>query len=216
MKYKTKGIVLKSTRYRDNDRIVQIYTQDFGKVSYLVHAPASKRSVCRTPYLQALSVLSLEVDHHDKRELQHIVETSPLELHPGILADPLKAAIAFFMADLAAAALYSADQDEDLFDFLEDYSLRLDRCEEGIELFPVNFAVALMGHIGFYPTDSPHNDFVGLLNQDDRLLFQTVCQNKLTAPQSAKALRLMLQYFRYHLASNFRSDSVEMLLEMLR
>ena len=119
MKYKTTGIVLKSIRYRDNDRIVQIFTREFGKVSYLVHAPASKRAVCRTPYLQALTLLSLEVDHRDKRDLQHIVEATPLKFHPDLLADTTKSAIAFFIAETVCSALYANEQDVNLFDYLE-------------------------------------------------------------------------------------------------
>lgn len=217
MKQKTQGIVLRSMRYRDNDRIVDIYTRDFGKISYLVHAPASKRAACRAQYLQVLTVLSMEVDHHDKRQLQRIVEATPVELHPDILADPLKAAIAFFMADLAGAALYASDQDEDLYDFLETRSRGLDGCQDRLKQFPVEFAVDLMGQIGLSPTDSPENDFAALLTTEDRLLFQQLCKRTLLAEaQCGRALRLMLQYFRYHLPSSLRLDSVEMLLDMLR
>ena len=74
MIYKTKGIVLESFKYRDNQSIVHVLTEEFGKVSYLVYAPQSKRASIRQSNMQVLSILDMEVEHLPHRDLQRIKE----------------------------------------------------------------------------------------------------------------------------------------------
>lgn len=44
MLYSTKGIVLRLVQYKDNSYIAEIYTQKFGKLSFSVHRPQSKKA----------------------------------------------------------------------------------------------------------------------------------------------------------------------------
>ena len=74
MLYKTQGIVLHSLPYKDVYTILHIYTKDFGRVSYLVSRKSSKRSSLSRSLFMPLSILDLEVEHLNKRDIQRIKE----------------------------------------------------------------------------------------------------------------------------------------------
>ena len=74
MLYKTQGIVLHSLPYKEVYTILHIYTKDFGRVSYMVARKRGKRSSVSQALFMPLSVLDLEVEHQNKRDIQRIKE----------------------------------------------------------------------------------------------------------------------------------------------
>ena len=61
MLYSTKGIVLRLVQYKDNSYIAEIYTQKFGKVSFSVHRPQSKKATIRSYHLMPFSLLEMSI-----------------------------------------------------------------------------------------------------------------------------------------------------------
>ena len=62
----SKGIVLSALKYGESGRIVRIYTEEFGLLSFLVNSVGSKRGVVRSSMLLPLSLV--ELVHTNKGE----------------------------------------------------------------------------------------------------------------------------------------------------
>ncbi len=69
---KTRGIVLHTIPYKDNYSIVHIYTEHFGRVSYMVSGGSRKRRGGSRSLFMPLSVLDMDVEHGNRRDIQRI------------------------------------------------------------------------------------------------------------------------------------------------
>ena len=65
---KTRGIVLHSIPYNDKYSIIYMYTEAFGRASYLVARSRGKKSSVSKALFMPLSVVEMEVEHLNKRE----------------------------------------------------------------------------------------------------------------------------------------------------
>ena len=72
---KTRGIVLHTLPYSDTYTIIYMYTEMFGRVSYLVTRSRGRRSSVSKALFIPLSVLDMEVEHQNKRDMHRIRET---------------------------------------------------------------------------------------------------------------------------------------------
>ena len=54
--HRSKGIVLSALKYGESSRIVRVYTEEFGLLSFLVNSVGSKRGVVRSSMLLPLSL----------------------------------------------------------------------------------------------------------------------------------------------------------------
>lgn len=151
MQVKTTGIVLHSIKYSDSANIVTVYTRHFGRVSYMVHGVNKKKSVCRPAYLQALSMLEMDVYHVPGKSIQRIKDMRTMYQFTGIPIDPVKNAVALFIAEILFRTLWQTEPDENVFLFLENSIQQLDCCETGISNFHLIFLLKLTRYLGFEP-----------------------------------------------------------------
>lgn len=100
MLYKTQGIVLHSLPYKDVYTILHIYTKDFGRVSYMVARKRGKRSSVSQALFMPLSVLDLEVEHQNKRDIQRIKEVHLAFSASSFQLDPVKNVLALFLSEV--------------------------------------------------------------------------------------------------------------------
>lgn len=234
---KTRGIVLHHFKYTDNSVIASIYTDQFGRQSYLVNGIRNKSSKVRISMLQPLSLLEMDVYHNPKRELQHIKEARlEADLH-NIQSDIVKSSIALFLAEVLYKTLHEHEADHDLFGFLWHSIKMLEIETEGLANFHLMFLIRYSKHLGFFPGNnysagSPFFDMrnglfspaipdnIHYFNADEsRILnnllnlqfgnLQAVKMNHLTR---TNLLSKILEYFMIHLgkASDFKSLEVLM------
>ena len=100
---KTRGIVLHSIPYKDTSAIIYMYTEAFGRASYIVSRRRSKKSPLAKSLFIPLSVLDLEVEHLNKREIHRIKEARVCLPLQEILCDPVKNVLALFLTDKGIA-----------------------------------------------------------------------------------------------------------------
>ena len=62
MEQKITGIVLHTLKYNDTSNIVDIYTEQSGRASFLVKIPRSRKSGVQTVLFQPLSIIEVEAD----------------------------------------------------------------------------------------------------------------------------------------------------------
>lgn len=233
---KTRAIVLHATKYSDNAMIVHAFTEEFGRISYVVNGRKSKKATFRSALLQPLCLVDLTVEHQPKNEIQRIKESKLSVLCAAIPSDPLKSALAFFVSELLYRTVNEAHQDKPLFDFLQQSILILDLTEESIANFHLIFLTKLSRFLGFYPNVSeennftcfdllngvfcpeppPHNHFLthedaSLLHRLLQLDYGNMQQLGLNRVERMRMLENMVTYYRLHLQEKFTLKSVEVL-----
>ena len=87
---KTRGIVLHTIPYNDKYSIIYMYTEAFGRASYLVSRSRGKKSTVSKALFIPLSVLEMEVEHLNKRDLHRIKETRICFPLNDVCCDPVK------------------------------------------------------------------------------------------------------------------------------
>lgn len=148
---KTRGIVLHVVRYGDNSLISTIYTQDFGRQSFLVNAAHGPRSKNKAALLQPLFLLEMEVYYKQNREVQRIKEFRSAAPYHSIPFNIIKSTQAIFLAEVLFKILQEEESFPQLFDFLENSLLYYDSMEEGISNFHLWLLARLTEFLGILP-----------------------------------------------------------------
>lgn len=165
MHQKTTGIVLHTLKHKDSATIVTVYTRQFGRVSYMVHGVNKKKAVVRSAYLQALSIIEIDVFHNTKKSIQQIKDLHTAYNFIGIPYDPIKNALALFIAEVLYRSLKQTESDENVYLFIENAIQQLDHCETGISNFHLVFMVKLSRFLGFAPNiEETENRYFDLMN----------------------------------------------------
>lgn len=153
---KTKGIVLRSVKYGETSLVVSMFTELYGLQSYLVNGvrTASKKGGAKATFFQPASLLDLVVYHNEFNNLQRIREYKWSMLYQHILSDVVKNAVASFMIELLSKGVKEPEPNPDLFYFLEDSLLHLDKASGHVAAnFPLFFALHLPYFFGFRISD---------------------------------------------------------------
>ena len=101
---KTRGIVLHSIPYNDKYSIIYMYTEAFGRASYLVARSRGKKSSVSKALFMPLSVVEMEVEHLNKRDLHRIRETKLCYPLTEVFCNPVKNILALGEGDGAGFA----------------------------------------------------------------------------------------------------------------
>ena len=91
---KTRGIVLHAIPYNDKYSIIYMYTEAFGSTSFLVARSRGKKSPVSRALFMPLSVLEMEVEHLNKRDLHRIRETKLCYPLTEVFCNPVKNVLA--------------------------------------------------------------------------------------------------------------------------
>lgn len=152
MQEKSKGIVLFQIKYSDTSNIVNIYTEKFGKIAFLVRN-GKKKSASKSALFQPLTILDIDFSYSSKKELQYIKESRVVFPFNSIPYEPVKSSLVMFLAEILQKTLRHSETDKMLYDFLESSILELDNCSTGLGNFHICFLIKLSEHLGFSPNE---------------------------------------------------------------
>lgn len=151
---KTKGIVLHTIKYSENSLILVVYTEEFGRQSYMLSGIHSKKNSVSKKMIQPLSLLSIEVYYKSSRELQKIKEYKSLSPLAGLHSSIVKTTIGLFIAEILYRTIKEEENNPALFSFLLNSIQYLDFADKGVENFHLVFLILLSKFLGFYPHDN--------------------------------------------------------------
>src|SRR5947208_873121 len=157
MLHNTKGIVLRTVKYGETSVIVSIYTELFGIQSYLVNGvrKASRRSSGSAASFQPAALLELVLYHNELKQLQRIREFKWSYLYEHIFFDVKKNAVSMYMVELLQKVLKQPEENEPLFQFIEDAFIQLDKSDDAVAgNFAMYFALHLPVFFGFRIEDN--------------------------------------------------------------
>ncbi|MGT2888439.1 DNA repair protein RecO [Streptococcus didelphis] len=139
------GIVLYNRNYRENDKLVKIFTEKAGKKMFFIkHAGKSKLASVIQPLTSADFILKL-----NKTGLSYIEDYNAVETYRHINQDIFRLAYASYILALADVAIVDDEPDPQLFVFLKK---TLDLIEEGLdyEVLTNIFEIQLLDRFGIH------------------------------------------------------------------
>lgn len=209
MYQKLTGIVLHTLKYNDTSNIVDIYTEQSGRVSFLVKIPRSHKSGVRSVLFQPLAMVELEADIRPTGGLQRIREAKSLHPFCSLPYHPYKSSIAMFLAEFLYRVLKEEAPNEPLFAYLSHSIRWLDECEgRPFANFHLVFLMRLSRFLGLYPNvdDYTSGCYFDMLNACFTPLMPK--SGAFLKPDEAARIRLLLRmnYETMHLFGMSRTE----------
>jgi len=158
MLQKIKGIVLHSIKYQENSLIVYLYTNKYGRQTYIAKGVYSSKSKNKANLFQPLFLLDIETIYHERANMQSIRECKLAETFNTIHVNVYKSAIALFIGELLYKVIREEEVNNGLFEFLYNSICLLDELEDGISNFHLHFMTQLSKYLGFLPSNNSGNN----------------------------------------------------------
>lgn len=221
---KTEAIVLHSFKYGESKLIVDMFTREAGRLSFVVPLPKTPKSRLKKQYFQPMTLLEVECDLRQQVQLQRLKDARLLAAYTSIPFSPEKLALSLFTAEFLYHALRSEQQNVALFSYVSDSMQWLDMARSGYANFHLTFLLRLSRFLGFYPNlegfadgyvfdlragcfsaQVPvHHDFlqpsesrlVGVLM---RMCFPTMHRYRFSRHERNRIAEVLLQYYRLHI-----------------
>lgn len=239
MLHKTDGLVINTINYSDKYILVQIFTKEFGRVTYMVSKTRSKSSKVQRSLFYPLALLHLQVEHKPSREIQHIKEVQILHHQYDTMSNIGKTSVVFFLSEFLARILKETDKSEHLYEFLDQSVRLLEMTNQSIANFHLVFMLKLSHFLGFYPNleDYQPNSYFDMRN-GEFVQQQPLHNNYVTREESFHLARLarisfenmhkfifkrqdriniinrILEYYRLHLNEFPKLKSLDVLHEL--
>lgn len=153
MDIKEKGIVLRTIRFKDNQYISDIYTENHGRKSFLIRVPKSGKGKTNINIFQHFFQVEFEGIYKPNRDIQTIRETQLLHTYHDLPYNVIKTTIAMFVSELLIKCLYDQEENPELFMFLIKSGLILDNSPVTGN-FPIVFMKELAQFLGFKPENN--------------------------------------------------------------
>ena len=169
---KSLAVVLRTVKYGDGRIIVDMFTRQQGRLSFIVPLPKSAHSKIKKQYFQPLTLLNIEYALRPQAQLQTLRDVSLSAPLSSILSTPEKLAVSLFVAEFLCHALRDEQQNEPLFDYIYSSIEWLDAATSHYANFHLVFLMRLSRFLGFYPnlfveergTRSEERDYSSLNN----------------------------------------------------
>lgn len=155
MLVKTEAVVLHALKYGESRLIVDMFTREVGRLSFIVPLPKTAKARLKKQYFQPMTLLEVECDLSQRVQLQKLKDARMLTAYSSIPFSPEKLAISLFTAEFLYHALRSEQQDVPLFSYICDSMQWLDMATTGYANFHLTFLMRLSLFLGFYPNLSP-------------------------------------------------------------
>ena len=224
MSQKTVGIVLHTLKYNDSTWIVDIYTNDAGRIPFWIPIPKSKKARVKSLLFQPLALLEIDFEHRPKANLQKIKDAKNIYPFNTIPYHPIKSCIGLFLADFLHHALRDELTNPPLFGYIHNSIEWFDSCENEFTNFHLVFLARLSRFLGFFPQvdnyhpgyyfDLLHSEFTpqspthsAYINPEEakhiplllRMNYETMRYFKFTGQQRSRYLEIINPYYRLHL-----------------
>lgn len=231
--------MLSTINYNDKYVLVQIFTESFGRVTYMVSKAKGKNTKAPKSLFSPLTLLDLEVEHQASRDIQRVREArSELFLYD-ISGSLSKTSMAFFMSEFLSRVLRDTNDSQLLFSFLEQSVQILEITDKSIANYHLVFMLKLSHFLGFYPNleeyrenslfDMINGEFVTyqplhkhFLNRTDskalsllaRISFENMHRFVFSRQDRINIINKILEYYRLHLYDFPTLKSLDVLHEL--
>ncbi len=151
MLVKTKGIVIKQTKFSDSGVIIKIFTEKLGVQSFFVRGLGSRKSKSKTAIFQPLTIIDMVVSYSENKSLHSIKEVVVSYAYHSATTSMIKRTLLFFVNELLHKSLKEETENHKLFKWISDALIWLDLTNTSIVDFHLIFMMQLTIFLGFYP-----------------------------------------------------------------
>jgi DNA repair protein RecO (recombination protein O) len=217
---KTRGIVFRFTKFQETSIIVTIFTELFGLQSYIVNGVRSKSAKNKIALYQPLTLLSLVAYHRDHANIERIREVSCLHPYRSLSSDIRKSTLALFLTELLNKTVKEESHAGEIFGFVYDSLVSLDKLDEGYENFHLIFLVKLARYLGFgvYTTEEALGGLT--VDKQTEVVLESILKAEygaminITNVQRRTVLELLLKFYARHIEHLGEIKSVQVLREV--
>ena len=190
---KTQAIVLHSIKYGETRLIVDMFTKEYGRLSFIVSLPKSPKSKIKKQYFQPLAMLEIETDVRPRLQLQKLSDVRLLHPFSTLPFSQHKLSISLFVAEFLYYALRGEQQNALLFDYIVNSLQWLDGQDGRFANFHLVFLMRLSRFLGFYPNldDYTVGDYFDL--RESVFLPAPPIHHDFLQPQEAEKVQLMMR-----------------------
>lgn len=149
---KNRGIFLHAVKYSETSLIATIYTESYGRQSFLISGVHNKNSTVKASVFQPLYLLDLEIYYRPGKEIHRIKNARIASPYLSIPFDIRKSTQVLFLAEVLYKCLREEEANQELFDFIFHSLILLDLSDSGISNFHIWFLFKLTRHLGIYPS----------------------------------------------------------------
>lgn len=145
----TEGLILRVVDYRETDRIVTLYTRDFGKLSALARHATKSRKRFGTQ-LNTFQIVSLELRQRPNRSWAFLERVRPVMPLTGIYGDWRRITMACAVVDLVGAMTREGSVNAVIYDIAAQALRQIDEGCDGSTVL-ATFQYHLLRAAGFKP-----------------------------------------------------------------
>lgn len=194
--HKTKGLVLRALKYGDTSLVVTVFTELFGLQSYIVSGvrTSNKKGTGPANVFQPGALLDLVVYHSSSKSLQRIKEFQWSALYIELFASVPKHSVCLFIVELLHRSLKQPEPNPELFYFVEDCLIGLDKSSASIMAnIPLFFAIHLAHFFGYRLVDEREEEGSWLDLREGRFVSDRPTHPDVLDPNDAAAVLQLLR-----------------------
>ena len=145
--YKTKGIILGRRDYSESDRILSIYTKDFGRISLLAKGVRMPKSRKRG-HIEIFSLVNLQAVRG--KGIDIMTEVEIIDNFSKIRKNLKKVALAYYFMEVIGKTTSENEHNQKLFESVLKY-LEVLKYESRLKDLRLNFIHSILVDLGFWP-----------------------------------------------------------------
>lgn len=240
MQQTTRGIVLRTIKYKDSSLIADVYTDVRGRCQFMLRVPKTGRAKVLPVLFQPLAILEMEIDVRPHATIYKVLEAKTLTPFSDIPFNPYKQTIVMFLSEFLTRALREEERDLPLFEYLRNSISFLDGAIQGFSNFHIVFLLRLSRFLGIYPNFENYHegDYFDLLNacfvgsqplthphflsvqessyvpQLSRINFETMHLFRFSRTERNRMLTVLNEFYRLHLPDFPELMSLQVLREL--
>lgn len=242
MSEKIRGIVLGMIKHSDRHNIMNIYTRERGRMSFLSPVGSGKSARLRNARLLPFSVIETDVRINPVKELVLLGRFSVVEVRHSLYFNPVKQTLTLFLREFLDKLLRSSAPDMKMYEYLERGISFIDNApEDRCSNLHIAFLTGLLSPAGIYPNledwqpgdrfDMRGGEFVALkpLHNDCltpadsaklmilmRMTMRNAARFRFNAEERRRILTLLLRYYSIHFPGLSNMKSLDILSEIYR
>lgn len=232
----TKGIVIRTTKYGDSSAIVNIFTEQYGLLGFIIPSVFKNKGTIKTSHIQLLNVLELTFNYNSSKNLHRIKELHCV-YHFYHQSFNQKATYTV-LCETLAQTLKTNEQNRSLFSYLYQYQLPLLNteghfwqipeafinilqyygCAPYTETFQENFQLDIQNGVFEFQIKNKTGKNIASQSVSQciyRLLKAEISQLPLDKNLRHQAIETLIIYFQYHINETFGLRSRDILAEIL-
>jgi DNA repair protein RecO (recombination protein O) len=241
MMVKTRAIVLHSFPFGDTKMIIDLFTEQQGRVSFVTRRSTSKKANIKKQYFQPFMILDIEYDYRERQQLQQLKVARIAHPFISIPFDPYKVSISLFLAELVYYSTRDEQHNPSLYSFLHNSIILLDEIKEQFSNFHLVFMFKLLTFLGFQPNIEDyrvgdlfdlragvfahvtpiHSDFIGAVDANHiptlvRMDYYNMYLFKMSHVERSNLIKVLLKYYQLHVPNFPELKSLAVLQEMFK